>query len=201
MKEKIKQYQGYLIILILSLVCIFFLPALGSNVGLAFIVPDTPAGWLIWVVSKLAVVTINMLLFDQFVRQAKRNVKDNENFKKAQEIFNELKSEEKEELLPPKKYLGKLYRSKGIKVVVSSMLSVVAFSSAILTFDWVTMLSYLFTIIGGIVFGWITMASVEEYWTEDYYKLAIKKQKEDAEKALLTAEPAQITMEEITNNA
>jgi hypothetical protein len=63
------------------------------------------------------------------------------------------------------------------------------------------MLSYLFTIVGGIVFGWITMASVEEYWTEDYYKLAIKKQKEDAEEAPLTAEPAQITMEEIIYNA
>ena len=44
------------------------------------------------------------------------------------------------------------------------------------------MLTYLFTIITGIIFGWITMISVEDYWTDTYYKLAIKTQREQEKK-------------------
>ena len=178
MKEKFKLYQGYFIIGILSLICIFFLPMLGSEVGLVFAFPTTAAGWLIWSVSKIAVILINLLLFDQFVRQAKINVKDNEQFMKAQEIFNNLSTPEEEYLPTPTEFFSRLYRNKGTKSFITSALSVVAFSNAILTFNWVTMLTYLFTIITGIIFGWITMISVEDYWTDTYYKLALKTQRE-----------------------
>ena len=129
MKEKFKLYQGYFIIGILSLICIFFLPMLGSTVGLSFAFPTTAAGWLIWTVSKIAVILINLLLFDQFVRQAKINVRDNEQFKSAQEIFNALETPEEEYLPTPNEYLTKLYRSKGTKSFITSALSVIAFST------------------------------------------------------------------------
>lgn len=187
MKEKFKLYQGYFIIAILSLICIFFLPLLGSEIGLSFAFPTTAAGWLIWIVSKLAVIIINLLLFDQFVRQAKINIKDEEKFIEAQKIFNELETPEEEHLPSPQEFLGKLYRTKGTKTVIGSVLSVVAFSSAILTFNWVTMLTYLFTIVGGIIFGWITMITVEDYWTDTYYKLA-QKTKREQEKEKLSLE-------------
>ena len=178
MKEKLKLYQGYFIIFILSLISIFFLPMLGSTVGLAFALPTTAAGWVVWIVSKLAVIMINMLLFDQFVKQAKINIKDNPNYIAACRIFDELSPLSEEELLEPAEYFSKLYRSKGTKVMLTSALSVVALSNAILTFNWVSMLTYLFTVVTGLVYGWITMATVEDYWTEDYYKLALRKQKQ-----------------------
>ena len=177
MKEKLKLYQGYFIILILSLISIFFLPMLGSTVGLAFAFPATAAGWVVWTVSKLAVIMINMLLFDQFVKQAKINVKDNPNYVEACRIFNQLSPLGEEEILDPATFLSKLYRTKGTKVMATSALSVVALSNAILTFNWISMLTYLFTVITGLVYGWITMATVENYWTEDYYKLALRKLK------------------------
>lgn len=198
MKEKLKLYSGYFIIGILSLISIFFLPMIGSSIGLGFNFPITAAGWLVWSVSKLAVILINMLLFDQFVKQAKINIKDNENFLAAQAIFNELHGEEEEKLLYPKQFLSKLYRSKGSKVFITTALSVVALSNAILTFDWVTMLTYTFTVVTGIIYGWITMATVETYWTEDYYKLALKVQKENQEKAAVTA--PSLTPEEYVEN-
>lgn len=176
MKEKLKLYQGYLVIFILSLISIFFLPMLGSTVGLGFSLPTTAAGWVVWSVSKLAVIIINMLLFDQFVKQAKINIKDNPQYLEACRIFNTLNPEGEEEILEPDAFLSKLYRTKGTKVMLTSALSVVALSNAILTFNWVTMLTYLFTVVMGIIYGFITMATVEEYWVEDYYKLAIRKQ-------------------------
>lgn len=176
MKEKLKLYQGYFVIFILSLISIFFLPMLGSTVGLGFSLPTTAAGWVVWLVSKLAVIIINMLLFDQFVKQAKINIKDNPQYLEACRIFNTLNPEGEEEILEPAAFLSKLYRTKGTKVMLTSALSVVALSNAILTFNWVTMLTYLFTVVMGIIYGFITMATVEEYWVEDYYKLAIRKQ-------------------------
>lgn len=184
MKEKIKLYQGYFIIFILSLICIFFLPLIGgSTLGLAFAFPSTAAGWVIWIVSKLAVILINMLTFDQFVRQAKINVKDDPRFIEAQEIFNMLKTSEEEYLPYPNEYLSKLYRNKGTKVFITSGLSLIAFSNAILSFNWVTMLTYLFTIVTGLIFGWITMIGVEEYWTDTFYKLAKREQQKQIENA------------------
>lgn len=184
MKEKIKLYQGYFIVFLLSIICIFFLPMIGgSSLNIVFALPNTAAGWILWVVSKLAVILINMLTFDQFVRQAKINVRDNEKFIEAQTIFNTLQTSEEEYLPTPNEYLSKLYRNKGTKVFLTSGLSLVAFSNAILSFDWVTMLTYLFTIVTNIIFGWITMISVEDYWTDTYYKLAKREQQKQNENA------------------
>ena len=196
MKEKIKAYQNYAIIALLSIISIFFLPMVGSGVGLAFNIPTTAAGWLVWITSKLAVILINMLLFDQFVKQAKINIKDNPNYLAAAEIFNTLETEESQKLLYPKEFFKRLYRNKGTKVFFSSLLSVIAFSNALLTFDWISMLTYLFTIITGCIYGWITMINVETYWIEDYYKLALKEQKIQIEKQ----NQIQISEEEIKND-
>lgn len=179
MKEKLKLYEGYFIILILSLISLLFLPFIGTTVGLVFTFPTTAAGWIVWVVSKMAVILINMILFSQFVRQAKINVKDHPNFIAAQNIFNELENGEEEELLAPNQYFRRLYRNKGTMTLITSMLSVVAFSNAILSFNMISFLTYLFTIVTGIIFGWITMINVEDYWTETYYKLALKIQKKE----------------------
>lgn len=172
MKEKIKQYENYFIILILSLISIFFLPMLGTSIDLAFVLPATPAGWLVWIVTKLAVIAINMLLFDQFIRQGKLNIKDNKKFLAADRFFNQLQEEEEEKIPTPAEFFSKMYRTRGSKVILGSALSAIAFSNALLTFDWVSMLTYLFTVIGGCVYGWMSMLKTEDYWTDTYFRLA-----------------------------
>lgn len=174
-------YQNYIIIAILSCISVFFLPMLGSEVDIGFKFPNTTAGWIVYIVTKLSIVCINILLMDQFVKQAKVNVRDDKHFIEADEYFN---VKETEEYLPkPREFLGTLYRKKMITTTIFSFLSIFGFTQAILTFDWVSMLTYLFTIVIGIVFGWITMNEVENYWTETYYKLykRDKKEKENAD--------------------
>lgn len=178
-RENWRFYQNYIIIGILSLISVFFLPMLGTEVGIGFKVPDTTAGWIVWSITKLCIVAINILLLDQFIKQAKVNVRDNKQFKEADNYYTI--TDNKEEYLPgPKEFIGKLYRNKGITTFLTSALSVFGLTSAILTFDWVSMLTYLFTIVFGLIFGWMTMNNVEEYWTETYYKkyLRDKAQKE-----------------------
>ena len=170
-KEKWRLYQNYIIIGILSFLSVFFLPLLGTEVGLGFKVPNTWAGWLVWAITKLCIITINILLLDQFIKQAKVNIKDNQRFKEADEYYTLNSDDGEEEYLPaPKEYISKLYKNKGITTTVTSALSVFGLTSAILTFDWVSMLTYLFTIVFGIIFGWMTMNNVEEYWTDTYYR-------------------------------
>lgn len=163
-------YQNYAIIAILSFISVFFLPMLGSTVGLALNVPTTVVGWIVYVITKLCIVVINMLMLDQFIKQAKVNVRDHEHFKEAETYFNTEKNEE-EPILAPKEFLSHIYKQKMITSLIMSILGVFGLSQAILTFDWVSMLSYLFTIIMGLIFGWISMNRVEDYWTNDYYRL------------------------------
>lgn len=170
MKESWRIYQNYIIIGVLSLISIFFLPMLGSEVGIGFNIPNTVAGWIVWILTKICIIAINFLLLDQFIKQAKVNVRNNERFKEAEAYYLVNKEEQEEELLSPKEFIGHIYKNKGITTAVTSALGVFGLTSAVLTFDWVSMLTYLATIVFGIIFGWLTMNRVEEYWTTIYYK-------------------------------
>lgn len=63
-------------------------------------------------------------------------------------------------------------------IFLSTALATVALTQAALSFNWVDMLSYLFTIIMGIVFGILQMKTTEEYWRDEYLRYAKLKQDE-----------------------
>lgn len=112
------------------------------------------------------------------MKRAKINVKDNEYFKWAEAILFE--NGDEEEALPAQIYISKMYRSKVTTTVVFTILGVFGFTNAVLTFDWVSMLSYTFTIVMALVFGWISMGEAEIIWIEKHYKYAKRVEKERA---------------------
>lgn len=174
MENKIPtQYHNYIIIGILSVLCVFFLPMLGTSVGLGFILPNTTAGWIIYVATKSCVVLINILIFDQFVKQAKVNIAKDPLFLEAERILLTTETEE-EPVLPAAHYLRVMYRNKIITTFLFTILGVFGFTNAILTFDWISMLSYAFTIGMGLIWGWIAMKEAEEIWTIKHYRYAKK---------------------------
>jgi hypothetical protein len=63
-KEIISAYRNYIIIGILSALAVFFLPMLGSTAGLAFMLPNTAAGWIVYIITKVCIVAINVMIFD-----------------------------------------------------------------------------------------------------------------------------------------
>lgn len=175
--DKFRQWLYYFIIGFVSLISLFFLPMLGSTAGLSWNIPNTPVGWVVWVVTKLIVAILNIIVFHCFMLQAKVNIADNEKYKKANEI---LLAAKKKERLPrsPERWTSKQYFTKGVSIFLFSVLSAVALTQAILTFDWVSMLTYLFTIIFGIIFGVLQMKAAEAYWTGEYYEYALMIEKE-----------------------
>ena len=114
------------------------------------------------------------------MEQAKLNVKDNERYKEANEILLRAKKREHEPKSPAK-WQAEQYGKKGTKIFLGSAMSVVAFGQAILSYDWVSMLSMLFTIVMGIIFGIMQMKKAETYWTTEYYAYALKQQKLEQE--------------------
>lgn len=175
--DKVKQYLNYVIIGIVSLIALVFLPMLGSTIGLNWNVPNTLVGWIVWVAVKLIVATLNVLIFYCFMQQAKVNVKDNENYKKARDI---LINQKEKEILPksPTKWNSQQYIKKGTIIFLTTGLSTIALTQAILSFDYISMLTYLFTIVMGLIFGVLQMKTAEEYWTDEYLQYALMKERE-----------------------
>lgn len=178
--EKIKQSMYYIIIGVISFIALVFLPMIGTEVGLAWNIPNTVVGWIVWIATKLIVALINVLIFHSFMQQGKLNAKEHTNYKEAIEILGKVKVKK---YIPrsPKKWQGQQYGRKGVTIFISTSLATVALTQAILSFEWATMLSYLFTIIMGLIFGVMQMKNAEEYWTEEFLKYAKLVQDEAAQ--------------------
>lgn len=198
MGDKVKQWLYYFLIGIISLVSLMFLPMLGSELGLAWNLPNTVVGWIVFVATKLIVAILNVLIFYCFMQQAKVNVKDNENYVKAKEILSLNKVKD---YIPkaPGIWVKKQYSNKGVTVFITTILSTFALTQAILTFDYVSMLTYLFTIITGLIFGIIQMKTAEEYWTTEFYDYALMIQKENTQTQSKESQ-VHITEEDYVNN-
>ena len=177
--DKVRQWLYYILIGVISFIALVFFPMLGSTIGLAWQLPTTVPGWFVWIGTKVLVSIVNVLIYHCFILQGKLNTKDNKNFKEANEILQKTK-ENKYDPRSPQKFLLQQYGGKGVSLFFMSAASLIAFSQAILTFDWVAMLTYLMTIVLGIVFGIIEMKNVEIYWTEEYYDYAKKVEREEA---------------------
>ena len=118
-KDRIKQNLYYVIIGIISFLSVAFLPMVGSTIGLEWKLPDTTAGWVVWVVSRLIIATINVLIFYSFMEQAKLNVKDNAHYIEAHEILCKTKKKEHEPQ-SPQKWQALQYGKKGTTIFISS---------------------------------------------------------------------------------
>lgn len=175
--DKVRQWMYYFIIGIVSMIALCFLPMIGSNVGLGWNLPNTVVGWIVWVAVKLIVAVLNVLIFHCFMMQAKINIKDNERYQEAQDI---LRTNKVKEFIPrsPKAWNKQQYGQKGITIFVTTSLSAVALTQAMLTFDWMSMLTYLFTIIMGLIFGIMQMKTAEDYWTDEFWQYAQKVKKD-----------------------
>lgn len=145
----------------------------GSEVGMGWNLPTTPVGWVVYVATKLIVATINVLLFHCFMQQAKLNSSNNEKYKAANEMLYEI-APNIYDPRSPLKFNKQEYGRKGVIIFITTLLSAFALTQAILSFDYMSMLTYLFTIIMGVIFGIIQMKKAEVYWTQEYYDFAVK---------------------------
>lgn len=179
---KWKNWQYYILIGVISLVALFFLPMLGSEAGLAWKLPTTFAGWVVYIVSKLLVATLNVLIFHCFILQAKTNVNNDERYIEACTILEKASLDKADKARSPAAYFKEVYGKKGMSIFFTSIVSAVGLTQAVLTFDWISMLTYFFTILMGLIFGILQMNQTETFWTTEFLRYA-KNKKEEADEA------------------
>lgn len=181
---KLRQTIYYWIIFLVSAVVLIFMPMIGSEAGLEFRIPNTSAGWMVYIVTKVLVALLNVVIFFSFMQQAKLNVRDDEKFKEANQILERVKSDKAYVPRDPKKWETKQYVNKGTTIFLSTSISLIALTNALLTYDYMQLLVYSLTIIMGIVFGLLQMTSAEDYWTREYWDYAklIESRKKEGEK-------------------
>lgn len=170
--EKAKQWMYYIIIAFISLIALIFLPMVGSSANLDWALPNTTIGWIIWIVVKVIVAGIGVLIFHCFMLQAKINIKDHQRYLEANRILEQYSGAKERIPRSPSKWNSIQYGKKGVSIFIITMLSTVALTQAILTFDYMSMLTYLFTIVMNLIFGILQMKSAEGYWTEEYWEYA-----------------------------
>ena len=155
---------------------------LGSTAIVSWNLPTTVVGWIVYIISKLLVAGLNILIFHCFILQAKINVQDDPKYVEATKILDSVSPRDTERIEGPEEYFRGVYGKKGIAVFTTSLLSAVGLTQAVLTFDWVSMLTYFFTIFIGLIFGILQMKKTEIFWTVRYYRYALQVQ-EDERKA------------------
>lgn len=169
--QKLRQNLYYCLIAVASFVALVFLPMLGTSMTGGWDFPKTKQGWIVFISLRCIVSFLNVFIFAAFINQGKLNVSDNENYKKALQIMAKTKNRD---YIPrsPKKFNANEYGRKGATVFISTGLSLVALTQAILNYDWKALLTYTVTVIGSIVFGIFEMKKVEIYWTVEYLEYA-----------------------------
>lgn len=191
LREKFSLNFYYCLIFLLSILVMtvapMFTPNANTDLGISAIFPHSVIGWAIYVCTKVFVGVVNLLLFHCFVKQAKINIKDNEKYLAACKIY-EMYHPKEYNPRGPKQYFGQLYRKKGIMIFLTSMLSAVVLTNAILSFDMTAFVTYCMTIVMGLIFGILKMKEVEAYWTGEFYDAAMQLQNKYKKQEDLTNE-------------
>jgi len=190
-RKTINDSAYFIIIGLISLLAVFipplFMGCLSSDIGLAF--PKTLEGWILYGIMNASTAIANISLLVLFKLQAKKNARKDPNYIRANEILNRLAGT-KEIWVPrsPAKMNAGDYTRKVVAIVVSTFTASITLTSLILSFDWMTLLSCLVSIIITLCISWITMINNEIYWTEEYILYAEMLEKKQEEKAKLDME-------------
>lgn len=163
--DKVRQYLYYILVGVISFLALAFLPMLGSSQDISWGLPQTSAAWAVWIVSRVAASVLNVLIYHCFIRQGELNTRQNEDRQKAEKMLNKLDKNKEKKPIGPAKFLARQYIRKVPMIAASTFLSLLAFGPALLMFDFVVLIVYLFSVIISIVFGILEMKHVEEYYT------------------------------------
>ena len=165
-KEFREHYLYYFLIVFLSLISIIFLPMLGldQNGQICFNFPKSTIAWIIWGISKVCVIIINLLIFHFFVLQGKDNVKNDPLYISGMEKLGKLNHKEYIPL-SPMELEKRVYLKKGGTLILTTAMSLFALPSLVLRFDLLSFLSVLFSMAMSLAFGFMQMRETEDRWT------------------------------------
>lgn len=196
LKESINKYAYYIMILLIALLAVFVPPlclgAISGDFRLAF--PDTPSAWAVWGIINGSSIIANISILVLFKLQAKKNCLEHPNYIKATKILDEV-SKVNRVYIPrsPSRMDIDDYVKKVVFIILFTLGSFIAISNLIISFDILTLISTLISMITTLVVSWTSMINNEEYWTKEYLMYAEYMQEE----SLKTAEKEESMKEKL----
>lgn len=204
LREEIKVRINLIVIALTSFISIGVIPFLTQAFNdatdeeiIATQFPTSKIGWIVWASFRLIIVIINMSIFIAFVNQGKLNASNNQNYINALKKWIEVevfkgkrsKKHKKAAHMTPKQYYSKMYATKGLSLAISSFASLFTVTFMVLNWDLVTFIGIVITVLIAIVFGFLQMFQVENYWENEfgvvvdieYEKMLQEKQMEEKE--------------------
>lgn len=180
-RQILKQYMYYGIISMLVMVALVFLPMLDTNGNMGFSTPDTPLGWVAYIVIRCMVGVIVFMIFISFDEQGKVNILNDIRYQTA---YNRLYSARNKNYIPisPHRYKVSTRGFKGLTLSISMIGTAFIVVEVALTYNYSVLLAYGITIFMSIITGIFQMNKASAYWTEefpkwvDYYLDTMKKE-------------------------
>ena len=200
LKESINKYAYYIMILLIALLAVFVPPlclgAISGDFSLAF--PTTPGAWVVWGIINGSSIIANISILVLFKLQAKKNCLEHPNYIKATEILDEV-SQIKQVYIPrsPGQMDIEEYVKKVVFIILFTLGSFIAISNLIISFDILTLISTLISMITTLIVSWTSMLNNEEYWTKEYLMYANYIKNKTLEESLKTAEKEESIKEKL----
>lgn len=190
-KETVDKYAYYIMIILIALLAVFVPPlclgAISGDFSLAF--PTTLSAWIVWGIVNGSSIIANISILVLFKLQAKKNCLEHPNYIKATEMLDEL-SRIKQLYIPrsPAQMDIEEYVKKVVFIILFTLGSFIAISNLIISFDILTLISTLISMLTTLIVSWTSMLNNEEYWTKEYLNYAVYVNTKMQEESLKTAE-------------
>ena len=171
-KMKMKNGIYYILTALLSIVSIIVFPMLdNSNLTFKDTYPTTATGWTLWIIERVLIIVMNLLILNNFVLQARRNIKDNDNYIQANKILDKYKPKGYKPQ-SPSQYMSRMYLKKGGSLIITAAASLITIGEAAVNYNYLLLIATVVTIVFAIVFGVVAMHNTEMYWTTEYLDYA-----------------------------
>lgn len=169
--EGLQNISYYIMIVLLSILMLFVVPLFSGCLYGDYMIyfPTTPEAWTIYIIMRAsnAIGNVAMLVF--FKLQAKVNIKDNKDYQQACDIMNRLYAKTRiARPRSPGRMNAQEYTGKGLSLVIMTILTTVTITALVISFDIISFISMIVSVMIGILFGWTTMIKNEVYWTHEY---------------------------------
>ena len=173
--EKIKSvynnYANYIMVALMIVVQIgvSVLSAVDGDISNAF--PKTAREWIVWIALRVINAVIAFMIFNSFVKEGEKRGKLSEQYKTANKKFMDLfcsNLSKEVKTQSPAQYLAKVRGIKSLSLVCSAVLTGVAVSLSSIMTDWTSLMGTIISIIMMLVWGYLKMLEVEEYFINEY---------------------------------
>lgn len=183
--SNIKENMSYIIIVLLAVMSIMIscLSTVDGDVSLVF--PTTVMGWILLVGSKVVTSVLGYMIWTEFFNKGKQNATKTEEYKKAQEIYNEVQGKSDKniiDVIDPRVWEKKMKIKKGIKVVLTLLLTTFLVASLVVSFSIASLVASILSLVVSVFFGMQMMTDAEEKFSIGnlQYALLLKVQYENS---------------------